>query len=180
LFNTVGAADAFDTSYGSVAGDIHNLRGLRLGTGVFATVTAVPGVKLGFDRTNTATGTEAAVYSASAAVGPINTGVAYFEQGAEKSTVIGAGTKLGSTGLFYSYSDNKGAMASKGHLVGATRSFGAYTAKVSYGETNTDVKAYNVGVDYALSKRTVAGVAYRKVDAATDVRQVGVGITHSF
>jgi predicted porin len=180
LFNTVGAADAFDTSYGSVAGDIHNLRGLRLGNGVFATVTAVPGVKLGVDRTNTATGTEAAVYSASAAVGPINTGVAYFEQGAEKSTVIGAGTKLGSTGLFYSYSDNKGAVASKGHLVGATRSFGAYTAKVSYGETNTDVKAYNVGVDYALSKRTVAGVAYRKVDAATDVRQVGVGITHSF
>jgi predicted porin len=57
---------------------------------------------------------------------------------------------------------------------------GAYTAKVSYGDTNTAVKAYNVGVDYALSKRTVAGVAYRKVDAATDVRQVGVGITHSF
>jgi hypothetical protein len=31
-----------------------------------------------------------------------------------------------------------------------------------------------------LSKRTVAGVAYRKVDTATDTRQVGVGITHSF
>ena len=180
LFNTVGAADAFDTAYGSVAGDIHNLRGLRLGNGVFATVTAVPGVKLGVDRTNTATGTEATVYSAGAAVGPINTGVAYFEQGAEKSTVIGASTKLGATGVFYSYSNNKGAVASKGHLVGATQSLGAYTLKASYGDTNTAVKAYNVGVDYALSKRTVAGVAYRKVDAATDTRQVGVGITHSF
>jgi len=180
LFNTVGAADAFDTSYGSIAGDIHNLRGLRLGNGVFATVTAVPGLKLGVDRTSTAAGTEATVYSAGAALGPINTGVAYFEQGAEKSTVIGASTKLGSTGLFYSYSNNKGAVASKGHLVGATQDLGAYTLKASYGDTNTAVKAYNVGVDYALSKRTVTGVAYRKVDAATDVRQVGVGITHSF
>jgi predicted porin len=180
LFNAVSAADAFDTAYGSVADDIHNLRGQRLGNGVFAAVTAVPGVKLGVDRTSTATGTEATVYSVGAALGPINTDVAYFEQGAEKSTVIGVSTKFGATSMFYSHSNNKGAVASKGQLIGATQDLGAYTLKASYGDTNTAVKAYNLGLDYALSKRTVAGVAYRKVDAATNTRQVGVGITHSF
>ena len=65
----------------------------------------------------------------------------------------------------------------------AAQSFGAYTAKVSYGKTNTEVKAYNVGVDYALSKRTQVGVAYRVVDltgTTQDVKQLGVGITHRF
>jgi predicted porin len=31
--------DVFGTMYGSVAGDVHNLRGLRVSNGVFATVT---------------------------------------------------------------------------------------------------------------------------------------------
>jgi predicted porin len=95
-------------------------------------------------------------------------------------TVIGVSTKFGATSMFYSHSNNKGAVASKGQLIGATQDLGAYTLKASYGDTNTAVKAYNLGLDYALSKRTVAGVAYRKVDAATDTRQVGVGLTHSF
>ena len=71
----------------------------------------------------------------------------------------------------------------KGDLVGLTQAMGPYTAKVSYGKTNTDVKAYNAGVDYNLSKRTAVGVAYRVVDrvgTTTDVKSVGVGITHLF
>jgi predicted porin len=35
--------DVFGTMYGSVAGDVHNLRGLRLSNGVFATVNPVKG-----------------------------------------------------------------------------------------------------------------------------------------
>ncbi len=62
-----------------------------------------------------------------------------------------------------------------------------YKKRGSYG-TKTglaagDVTAYNVGVNYAFSKRTSASVAYRSVDAggtANDVKQVGLGLTHSF
>jgi predicted porin len=180
LFNTVGAFDAFDTNYGSVAGDIHNLRGVRVSNGVFVALTALPGVTVGIDRTLTAAGTEATAVTAGAKLGAVGINVARYEQGAEKSTVVGATTKLASTSVFYSYSDNQGVVASKGHLVGVSQAFGAYTAKASVGDTNTGVRAYNLGVDYALSKRTVAGVSYRNVDAATDIRQVGVGITHRF
>lgn len=180
LFNTVSALDAFDTNYGSVAGDVHNLRGVRVSNGVFVSLTALPGVTVGVDRTLTAVGTEATAVTAGAKLGVVGVNVARYEQAAEKSTVLGATTKLGATSLFYSYSDNQGVVASKGHLVGASQAFGAYTAKASVGDTNTGVRAYNLGVDYALSKRTVAGVSYRNVNAATDIRQVGVGITHRF
>jgi predicted porin len=180
LFTTAGGGDAFGVLYGSIAGDVHDLRGLRLSNGVFVRINGPLGSTLGADRTHTATGAEATVYSATGKLGPVNAGVAQFEQGAEKSTVVSASTKLGNTGVFYSYSDNQGVVASKGHLVGASRAFGAYTAKASVGDTNTGVRAYNLGMDYALSKRTVAGVSYRNVNAATDIRQVGVGITHRF
>ena len=183
LFTTVSDADAFGTLYGSIAGDVHDLRGLRLSNGVFARVTALPGVNLGVDRTHTVAGAEATVYSASASLAGVKVGVAQFEQAAEKSTVATAAGKLGNTGVFYSYSDNTGVSASKGHLVGASQKLGAVTVKASYGKTNTDVRAYNVGAEYALSKRTDALVSYRSVNRvadANDVRQIGVGITHRF
>ena len=180
LFNTISSSDAFDANYGSVASDIHNLRGVRVGNGVFVALKALPGVTVNVDRTITAVGTEATAVAAGAKLGAVGINLARYEQGTEKSTVVGATTKLGTTNLFYSYSDNQGVVASKGHLVGASRAFGAYTVKASVGDTNTSVRAYNLGVDYALSKRTVAGVAYRNVDAVTDIRQVGVGITHRF
>ena len=103
-----------------------------------------------------------------------------------RSTVVGASTKLGNTSVFYSHSDNHSVTVGetkKGDLLGVAQSFGAVTAKASYGRTNTEVKAYNVGLDYALSKRTQVGVAYRVVDltgTTNDIKQVGVGITHRF
>lgn len=183
LFTTVGDADAFNTLYGSIAGDVHDLRGLRLSNGVFVRVTALPGVNLGVDRTQTAAGAEATVYSASATVAGVKVGVAQFEQAAEKSTVATAAAKLGNTGVFYSYSDNSGAAASKGHLIGASQKMGAVTVKASWGKNDREVRAYNVGAEYALSRRTDALVSYRSVNhvaAANDVRQIGVGITHRF
>ena len=183
LFTTLGDGDPFGALYGSIAGDVHNLRGLRLSNGVFARVNALPGVSVGADRTYTATGAEATVYSAGTKVGPANVGIAQFEQAGEKSTAVSANTKVGNTGLFYSYSDNKGVAASKGHLVGVAQKFGPYTLKAGYGKTNQDVKAYNVGAEYAFSKRTDVQVTYRNVDKAgtvADIKQVGVGITHRF
>ncbi len=175
--------DAFGTLYGSVAGDVHNLRGLRISNGTFFALTPIKGVTATYDLTQTGTGTEATSYSASAKLLGVNAVVAQYTQGVEKSTVYGASAKLGSTQVFYTHSDDKGVVASKGDLIGASQAFGPVTAKASYGKTNTNVKAYALGADYNFSKRTLVGVNYRNVDAtgtARDVKQVGVGITHRF
>jgi predicted porin len=175
--------DAFGTLYGSVAGDVHNLRGLRISDGTFFALKPIAGVTATYDRTNAGVGTEATSYSASAKLFGINAVVAQYTQGTEKSTVYGASAKLGGTQVFYTHSDDKGVGAQTGDLIGATRAFGPITAKASYGKTNTNVKAYALGADYNLSKRTSLGVAYRNVDAtgtASDVKQVGVGVTHRF
>lgn len=183
VFTTLADGDSFGALYGSIAGDVHNLRGLRLSNGVFARATFIPGFTVGMDRTHTGTGNEATVYSVTGKVAGVNVGVASFEQGSEKSTVASAGMRVGNTGVFYSYSDNSGATNSKGHLIGASQKMGAVTVKAGYGTTNRDVKAYNVGAEYAMSKRTDLLVSYRSVDAAVasaDVKQIGVGITHRF
>jgi len=175
--------DAFGTLYGSVAGDVHNLRGLRISNGTFFALTPIKGVTATYDRTNNGVGTEATSYSASAKLFGINAVVAQYTQGTEKSTVYGASAKLGSTQVFYTHSDDKGVKANKGDLIGASQQFGPITAKASYGKTNTNVKAYALGADYNFSKRTSVGVNYRDVDAtgtAHDVKQVGVGVTHRF
>ena len=187
-FLAIANNDAFNTLYGSVAGDVHNLRGLRFSNGAFFATNIGP-IAATYDRSNNGAGVED-VTSASlgAALGPVNAVVANYVNGAgtEKSTVVGANAKVGGTTVFYSHSDNHSTVigeTKKGDLIGASQTFGAYTAKASYGKTNTEVKAYNVGVDYALSKRTQVGVAYRVVDltgTTQDIKQVGVGITHRF
>ena len=180
--------DAFGTLYGSVAGDVHNLRGLRYSNGAFVTTNLGP-IAASFDRSNNGAGqADVSSYSLGAKLGGVSAVAARYENaaGTEKSTVVGANAKFGSTGVFYSHSDNVSLTAGetkKGNLVGLTQAMGPYTAKVSYGRTNTEVKAYNVGVDYNLSKRTAVGVAYRVVDLAgttNDIKQVGVGLTHRF
>ncbi len=186
-FLAISDNDPFKTLYGSIAGDVHNLRGLRFSNGAFVSVTPVKGVTANWDRSQNAPGTADQTAGAlSAKFGPISATVAEYQSGVEKSTVVAASTKLGATGVFYSHSDNKSATAGetkKGDLVGVSQSFGAFTAKASYGRTNTEVKAYNVGVDYALSKRTEVGVALRDVNytgTTSDVKQVGVGLVHRF
>ena len=182
-FLAVTNNDAFGTLYGSIAGDVHNLRGLRMSNGTFFAVTPVKGITATYDRTQTTVGTEASSYSASATIMGVNAVVAQYSQGAEKSTVYGASAKLGGTKLFYTHSDDKGVGAHKGDLFGASQAFGPITAKASYGKTNTNVKAYALGADYNFSKRTLVGVNYRNVDAtgtSNDVKQVGVGVTHRF
>ena len=175
--------DAFGTLYGSVAGDVHNLRGLRISNGTFFALTPIKGVTATYDRTQNGVGTEASSYSASAKLLGINATVAQYTQGIEKSTVYAGSAKLGNIQVFYSHSDNNGVAAHTGDLFGASQQFGRVTAKASYGKTNTDVKAYAMGADYHFSKRTLMGVNYRNVDAtgtANDVKQVGVGVTHRF
>lgn len=183
LFLTVADSDAFNALYGSIAGDIHNLRGLRISNGAFVRVNAMPGVSLGIDTTHTPVGAEARIYSAGGSLGPVRASLARYDQGTEVSTVLGASTKLGATSLFYSFSDNKGAVTQRGHLAGASHKIGVYTVKAGYGRTDNDIRAWNVGAEYALSKRTDLLISYRNVDkvaTANDIKQIGVGVTHRF
>ena len=182
-FLAITSNDAFGTLYGSVAGDIHNLRNLRIGDAVFVTANLAKNIGVAVERTQAAVGPEVSVYAGSAEFGGIQTNVARWESGNEKSTVVGARTKMGSTALSYSYSDDQGLRNSVGHLVGASQNFGNMTAKASWGKTDRDVKAWAVGADYHFSKRTDLTVAYRNVDstgAASDVSAWGVGLTHRF
>lgn len=180
-FLAITSNDVFGTMYGSVAGDVHNLRGLRVSNGVFATVTPLKGLTVSYDRTQGATGQDATSYGASTSFAGVGITAARFEQGAETSTVVGLSTNVAGTRLTYTHSDDKGVVNSKGDLIGAAKAFGPYTAKASYGRTNTDTKAYSVGVGYAFSKRTDLEVAYRNVTTtAQEVTQVGVGLIHRF
>lgn len=182
-FLAVSNNDAFSTLIGSVAGDVHNLRGLRLGNAAFVAINAVPGMNLTMDRSQAGAGQEATSYGVNGTLGPVNVSAARFEQGAERSDVLGANAKFADTTVYYSHSDNHGVVANKGDLVGLRHQMGAVAVKASYGKTNTNIKAWNVGTDYSLSKRTEAGIAFRNVDLAAnaaDIKQISVGITHRF
>lgn len=182
-FLAITKNDVFGTLYGSVAGDVHNLRGLRLADAVYATMVPVKGSVVAYERTLNGPGADAEVFAGSTKIARLHVDVARFQQGTEKSTVFGAQTKLMGTTVAYVYSDNEGLVTSKGHTVGLARNMGHITAKASYGRTNTDTTAYSVGADYNLSKRTAINVAYRNVDrnaVANDTNGFGVGLTHKF
>lgn len=175
--------DAFGTLYGSVAGDVHNLRGLRFNDAAFVSLSPMKNVTANYDRTQTALGADATAYGLSAQAMGIKASAARFEAGTEVSTVVGLNAQVMGMQVFYTHSTDEGAANSKGDLVGVTRKVGPLVAKGSYGRTNADITAYAVGLDYPLSKRTVVGVAYRNVDKAgtnADVSQLGIGITHLF
>lgn len=179
-FLAITTNDVFGTLYGSVAGDVHNLRGLRMSDGMFVRFSPVKTISVGVDRTQTA-GPETTVYSVGTNIGPLSAVATHFEADAEKTTVVGLGAKVKGTQLHYVFSDEKGAAEGKGHLVGAAQRVGNITAKASYGKNDRDVTAYAVGADYHFSKRTELTLAYRNVDTlTTDIKAVGLGLTHRF
>lgn len=182
-FLAITTNDAFGTLYGSVAGDVHNLRGLRIGDAVFVNATPVKGVNLAYERTLNDPVQDATVWAISGTFKGITGTVARWGQGAERSTVLGVNGKLAGATLSWVHSDDQGTVASKGDTFGATYRVANVTAKASYGRTNNSLSAYAVGADYHMSARTSINLAYRNVNAAGtafDVRGVGVGLTHTF
>jgi predicted porin len=172
--------DPFGTLIGSIAGDVHNLRGLRMTDGVFVTARIAKGWTAAYDHE---TGTDARSMSLAGRLAGVRLAVAQFESGREKSTVATANYTLGATQVFGSYSEDNTTALSKGRMVGVAHKMGNITAKATYGSTDRNVNAHALGADLALSKRTDLGVVYRNVDrtgTASDVRQVAVGITHRF
>ena len=186
-FLAVSNNDPFGTLIGSSAADVHNLRGLRLSNAAFTSVN-FGNVTASFDRSTGAVGTAADPYAASlvAAVGPAVLTYARYEAGAETSDVLAARAKFGATTVYGIASDNKGTTANtnRGQLVGAAHNLGGpVTVKASYGRIENGIKSYNVGAEYAFSKKTYAQVLYRTVEgtsAATDVKQVAGGLVVQF
>ena len=186
-FLAISNNDPFGTLIGSSAADVHNLRGLRLSNAAFTSVN-LGNVSVNFDRSTGAVGTAADPYAASviAAVGPAVLTYARYEAGAETSDVLAARAKFGATTVFASASDNKGVAANtnRAQLVGVSHKLGGpVTVKASYGRVENGIKSYNVGAEYAFSKKTYAQVLYRTVEgtsAATDVKQVAGGLVVQF
>jgi predicted porin len=186
-FLAVSNNDPFGTLIGSSAADVHNLRGLRLSNAAFTSVN-FGNVSASFDRSTGAVGTAADPYAASlvAAVGPAVLTYARYEAGAETSDVLAARAKFGATTVYGIASDNKGVTANtnRGQLIGAAHNLGGpVTVKASYGRIENGIKSYNVGAEYAFSKRTYAQVLYRNVEgtsAATDIKQVAGGLVVQF
>ena len=186
-FLAVSNNDPFGTLIGSSAADVHNLRGLRLSNAAFTSVN-FGNVSANFDRSTGAVGTAADPYAASlvAAVGPAVVTYARYEAGAETSDVLAARAKFGATTVFGIASDNKGVVANtnRGQLIGASHNLGGpVTLKASYGRIENGIKSYNVGAEYAFSKKTYAQVLYRNVEGTTtagDIRQVAGGLVVQF
>ena len=183
-FLAISNNDPFGTLIGSSAADVHNLRGLRFSNAAFTSVN-LGNVTASFDRS---TGASTDPYAASlvAAVGPAVVTYARYEAGAETSDVLAARAKFGATTVFGIASDNKGVTANtnRGQLVGASHNLGGpITVKASYGRIENGIKSYNVGAEYAFSKKTYAQVLYRNVEgttAAGDIKQVAGGLVVQF
>ena len=186
-FLAISDNDPFGTLIGSSAADVHNLRGLRLSNAAFTSVN-FGNVTANYDRSTGAVGTAADPYAASlvAAVGPAVLTYARYEAGAETSDVLAARAKFGATTVFGIASDNKGVTANtnRGQLIGASHNLGGpVTVKASYGRIENGIKSYNVGAEYAFSKKTYAQVLYRNVEGTTtagDIRQVAGGLVVQF
>ena len=183
-FLAVSNNDPFGTLIGSSAADVHNLRGLRFSNAAFTSVN-LGNVTASFDRSTGAT-TDPYAASLVAAVGPAVVTYARYEAGAETSDILAARAKFGATTVFGIASDNKGATANtnRGQLVGASHNLGGpVTVKASYGRIENGIKSYNVGAEYAFSKKTYAQVLYRNVEgttAAGDIKQVAGGLVVQF
>lgn len=186
-FLAISDNDPFGTLIGSSAADVHNLRGLRFSNAAFTSVN-FGNVTANYDRSTGAIGTAADPYAASliAAVGPAVVTYARYEAGAETSDVLAARAKFGATTVYGIASDNKGVTANtnRGQLVGASHNLGGpVTVKASYGRIENGIKSYNVGAEYAFSKKTYAQVLYRNVEGTTtagDQRQVAGGLVVQF
>lgn len=183
-FLAISDNDPFGTLIGSSAADVHNLRGLRFSNAAFTSVN-FGNITANYDRSTGAT-TDPYAASLIAAVGPAVVTYARYEAGAETSDVLAARAKFGATTVYGIASDNKGVTANtnRGQLVGVAHNLGGpVTVKASYGRIENGIKSYNVGAEYAFSKKTYAQVLYRNVEgttAAGDIRQVAGGLVVQF
>lgn len=178
-FLAVTIHDPFATAYGSVAGDHHNLRGLRMSNATFVSFSPVKNLTVNYDREIAQDGAQS--IAAFANFGKLSAAAAHYRHGDNNTSVVSgtADAKFVRVSGIWSRSED-GSHATTAKTVGAAFPVNAkITAKTSYGETSQGAQAFNVGADYALSKRTIVSAVFKN-DMKTDVHSLGFGITHSF
>jgi len=189
LFNSHASTDAFGVMYGSIFDDIHHTQNKRFSDGAFVTVTPVQNISASYAKQAVATGQEATSYNLTGTLQNVRVSYAKFElDNANKSDTVGAVARFGNFRVNTAYSkDMENNVERIGKSIGGSYQLSnPVVLKATYGVRTGgtgDVKAYNVGVDYNFSKRTVAQVVYRNVnapDTSSDIRQVGLGLLHRF
>ena len=187
----IKAADPFSgATYASVSPDVINDRSRRMGDAVFVGANVGP-VTAAYDRSmyTGPTTAEATSWSLGGKVGPVTAAIARFESGSDYTNLVTLSGRVAGITLSTIQSEDKaGVVETKGRLYGVSAPLTKQASfRASYGNKTGlaagDVKASNLGVNYAFSKRTNMLVAYRTVNAggtANDVKQYGVGLAHSF
>ena len=191
---TVDKFNPFGDSVFGSARNIHAIQGSRVENAVFLNATPVKGVKLNVQhvldevggKSATAGGVDFTYRDLAVTVSKFNDKVN------NESTVVGARYDFApmGTSVFAMYSDDKVAgVETKGKSVGfMQRLTPVLTAQALYGEKEnvageTVVKATNLGLTYAFSKRTGVHARYIKEDSVTpglDATKLAVGLEHNF
>lgn len=186
IARTLDNYDAMGNVYGSSVTAIHTAQGSRLQNALFASVTAMPGLTVNYQNSNSEVAgvTNPQAGSVEFTRGPIAATVAYFDNGTTSTTTI-AGARYNvvktNTMLFGLYSEDKVAgVKSTGKTIGVNQPLNAsLMALASYGQNDT-AKAYDLGVTYNLSKRTMVHARYVKEDAAVTTTKYALGMEHNF
>lgn len=189
---TILGWDPMKNEFGTTAGVIHNTHGARLSNAAFLSVMPVKGLAVHYEHSASETVgvPDAKAYGIDAALGPVATTVAAYDNGAEgdaRRSSINAGARLplgSATTLFATASQDKvGSAVTEGQTLGLQQKVGgAVTLMGAYG-TKQGVNAYAVGAMYNLSKRTILHAKYMTAsatDAAQDRRRFGLGLEHNF
>lgn len=189
LARTYDKYDALGNAVFSSISAVHANQGSRLSNGTFITVKPIKGVSVDYQYgSSEVAGTPATHAGAiNADFGPASFTVARYDNGQTSSSNVIAGKfNLAATGTTISaiYSDDEVAgVKTKGKSVGVTQTIaGPLSAVASYG-SNENLKAYDAGLNYSLSKRTTLLARYIKQDNNTDssdVQRVALGIEHNF
>jgi predicted porin len=187
------AFDPIENAFGTTVATVHQAHGSRVQNAAFLTVSPVKGFNVHYQN---AASEAAGVKNVQAGgidgtMGPISLAIAHYTNGAEAaakdtSTIYGGKLTIGATKttLFGVYSqDTVDGAETTGRTFGVQQKIGSpVTLMASYGE-KSDIRAYAVGVSYAMSKRTSLHARYRDENAdaaASDRTQYGVGIEHNF
>lgn len=182
--------DVFGNAAFSSTTVVNASQGQRVSNAAFVTANVAKGVSVSFQRGESEVlGAPATLASSlDIAIAGVNATIARYNNDAGNSSTLVAGKyTLAQTGSTVSviHSDNHvGAVHTVGNTVGLSQAIGKtpFTALASYGK-NSQVKATDLGVDYALSKRTILLARYIKetnVVSAKNLQRVAVGMDMNF
>lgn len=185
LWTAQSRNDPFAWTIGSVGKTVHNNRSSRFSNALFGS-TRVKNAEFNYDYSlgDSVGANSASSYSVALDFNPVVVTYARWDQGPESTNFVAARMQTGPATLFVNASENRGATNSRTGLIGATYQLTqAVALRTSYGQVQNGVHAWNVGGEYAFSKRTSIQTALRQVNGTTsagDVRQVVLGLQHWF